>query len=282
MAIELAKEFRTEIVSADSRQFFREMNVGTAKPNAAQLEAVKHHLVNSHSINDDYNAGRFETDALECLLDIFSRHDFAILCGGSGLYVDLVCKGSDELPHKNPVLREQLNVLYKEKGIEVLQEKLKQLDPEFYAVIDLDNPHRLIRAIEVCIESGKKYSEMRTGKKLKRPFGIIKIGLEDDREKIYERINDRVDDMIKNHLLEEVKSLYDVRHLNALRSVGYNELFSFLDQKISLEEAVSQIKQHTRNFAKRQWTWFKKDKDMQWFRPGEKEAVISYINSKTN
>jgi len=281
MAIKLAREFRTEIVSADSRQFFREMNIGTAKPNAAQLAEVKHHLVNSHSIHDDYNAGRFEVDALECLMDIFSRSDYAILCGGSGLYVDLVCYGSDDVPPKNPVLREQLNNLYSEKGIEVLQEKLNELDPEFYQVMDQQNPHRLIRAIEVCMESGKKYSEIRTSKKMKRPFGIVKIGLEDEREKVYQRINDRVDRMMEDHLLEEVKTLYPFMHLNALQTVGYNELFGFLEKRFTLEEAVSLVKQHTRNFAKRQWTWFKKDKEMMWFHPTDADAVIGYINSKT-
>ena len=281
MAIKLAREFNTEIVSADSRQFFREMNVGTAKPSAAQLSEVKHHLINSHSIHDEYNAGRFESDALECLIKIFSKHDYAILCGGSGLYVDLVCYGSDDLPPKNSELRERLNNLFREKGIEALQQKLNELDPEFYKVIDLQNPHRLIRAIEVCVESGKKYSEIRASKKLKRPFDILKIGLEDERDKVYQRINDRVDSMMKDHLLEEVKTLYPFRHLNALRTVGYSELFSFIEDKFTLEETVSLIKQHTRNFAKRQWTWFKKDKEMMWFHPGDAVPVISYIKSKT-
>jgi tRNA dimethylallyltransferase len=281
LAISLAMEFHTEIVSADSRQFYREMNIGTAKPTVSQLALVKHHLIDSHSIKEDYNAGRFETDALECLLGIFSTNEFAILCGGSGLYVDLVCSGADELPARNPVLREQLNAVYKEKGIEVLQEKLKTLDPDFYKVIDLKNPHRLIRAIEVCMESGKKYSEMRSQKKSKRPFRIVKIGLEDEREKVYQRINERVDFMMNNHLLDEVKLLYPMRHLNALQAVGYSELFSFLDGQITIEEAVTMIKQHTRNFAKRQWTWFKKDKEIKWFRPGETQSVIEYISSKT-
>jgi len=279
LAIALAKEFHTEIVSADSRQFFREMNVGTAKPDADQLAEVKHHLVNSHSIQEDYSAGLFETDALECLLGIFMKHDFAVLCGGSGLYVDLVCKGSDELPAKNPVLREELNAMYSKLGIESLQSKLKELDPDFYNVVDLNNPHRLIRAIEVCLESGEKYSDLRSKKKSKRPFHIVKIGLEAERDRVYERINDRVEAMMKNHLLEEAKSLYPFRSLNALQTVGYSELFEFLDGKIKLEEAVSLIKQHTRNFAKRQWTWFKKDKDIKWFRPDETSAVIQYIYS---
>ena len=277
LSIRLAKEFRTEIVSADSRQFFREMNAGTAKPSSSQLEEVRHHLINSHSIHEDYNAGRFETDALEALIGIFSAHEFAVLCGGSGLYIDLVCKGTDDMPHRNPALREQLNATLKEKGITTLQETLQKLDPEYFKVIDLNNPHRLIRAIEVCMESGKKYSEMRTKKNAERPFRILKIGLEDEREIVYRKINERVDEMMKNGLLAEAKSLYPWRDLNALHTVGYKELFSFLDGNITLEEAFAQIKQHTRNFAKRQWTWFKKDKTMRWFRPEESDEVIRYI-----
>jgi tRNA dimethylallyltransferase len=257
------------------------MNVGTAKPSLTQLAEVKHHLINSHSIHDDYNAGRFETDALECLIEIFGKHDYAILCGGSGLYVDLVCKGTDELPQRNPSLREHLAAILKEKGIEELQEMLQKLDPEYYKDIDLNNPHRLIRAIEVCMESGKKYSDLRTMKRAKRPFRILKIGIEDEREKVYQKINERVDNMIDNGLLDEVKSLYSLRDLNAMHTVGYTELFSFLDKKISMDEAVLLIKQHTRNFAKRQWTWFKKENDMKWFRPAEKEQIISYIREET-
>jgi tRNA dimethylallyltransferase len=253
------------------------MNAGTAKPSSTQLEEVKHHLINSHSIHDDYNAGRFEADALECLLEIFSRNDYAILCGGSGLYVDLVCKGTDEMPQRNAELRERLGEILNDKGIGELQEMLRKLDPEYHQTIDLNNPHRLIRAIEVCMESGKKYSELRTMKNAKRPFRIIKIGLDDEREKLYQKINERVDSMMENGLLDEVQSLYHFRDLNALRTVGYSELISFLNKNISLDEAVQMIKQHTRNFAKRQWTWFKKDKELRWFRAEETEQIIAYI-----
>jgi len=280
MAIQVAKHFRTEIVSADSRQFFRELNIGTAKPSVAELNEVRHHLVNSLSIQDEYNAGRFETDALECILKIFSEKNIAVLCGGSGLYVDLVCQGSDEMPARNPELRDQLNELYKKNGLTALQEKLKLLDPEFYEIVDLNNPHRLIRALEVCISSGKKYSELRTSTKNKRPFTIVKIGLEDDREKIYRRIDERVDEMMNHHLLEEAKSLFQFRSLNALQTVGYSELFDFIDGNISLEEAVRLIKQHTRNYAKRQWTWFRKDNEIKWFHPGEKDGILEYISTK--
>lgn len=281
-AIRLAQHFHTEIVSADSRQFFREINIGTAKPSPAELMTVKHHLVNSLSIHDDYSAGKFETDALECILKIFDQHDYAILCGGSGLYVDLVCKGSDDLPPSDMTLRAGLNALLVEKGIGALQEKLRSLDPEFYDQIDLKNPHRIIRAIEVCMLSGRKYSELRTARKNKRPFGVIRIGIETDRKKVYALIDERVDRMMENNLLGEAKSLYPFRHLNALRTVGYSELFRFLDGNFTLDEAVSQIKQHTRNFAKRQWTWFKKDVETKWFGPEDTEAVLEHIASRNS
>ncbi len=257
------------------------MNVGTAKPSIAELAEVKHHLINSLSVSDNYSAGQFESDALESIVKIFSSADYAILCGGSGLYVDLVCKGTDDMPARNDELRSQLNEEYKTSGIGVLQEKLKKLDPEFYETIDLSNPHRLIRAIEVCITSGKKYSELRTNSKSKRPFNIIKIGLEDEREKLYERIDERVDSMMKNNLLAEAQSLIEYRSLNALQTVGYSELFEFMDGKLSLEEAVHLIKQHTRNYAKRQWTWFRKDKQIHWFTPRSRfEDIVSCIVSE--
>ncbi|MEO8086983.1 MAG: tRNA (adenosine(37)-N6)-dimethylallyltransferase MiaA [Bacteroidota bacterium] len=281
LAIKLAKHFHTEIVSADSRQFFREMNIGTAKPTADELGEAKHHLINSLSVFDDYSAGRFETDALECIRKIFANVDYAILCGGSGLYVQLVCNGSDKLPARNPELRSQLTILFNEQGIQALQEKLLNLDPEFYSRMDLNNPHRLIRAIEVCMESGKKYSELRTNARSKRPFKIIKVGLEEEREMIYQKIDERVDVMINNGLPDEVQSLLPARGLNALRTVGYSELFEFIDGKVSLPEAVSLIRQHSRNYAKRQWTWFKKDKEIAWFRPKDYEAIVEYISKGT-
>ena len=279
MAIKLAKHFGSEIVSADSRQFYREINIGTAKPSNDELDQVRHHLINSLSIHDSYSAGKFETDALECILKIFSISDYAILCGGSGLYVDLVCRGADEMPARNEVLRIELNDLFIREGIQAIQMKLKELDPEYYLNADLNNPHRLIRAIEVCITTGKKYSDLRTSKVNKRPFNIIKLGLEEDRDIVYRKIDERVDIMMKENLLDEAKGLYQFRDLNALQTVGYSELFDFLDGKLPLEEAVNLIKQHTRNYAKRQWTWFRKDKEVTWFRPKEYTEIISYITS---
>jgi tRNA dimethylallyltransferase len=240
---------------------------------------MPHHLINSLSIHDEYNAGRFEEDALKCIEQIFLKRDTAILCGGSGLYIDLVCKGSDNLPSRNSEIRDELTKLYKESGIEGLQKRLAALDPEFYTQVDVNNPHRMIRALEVCILTGKKYSELRKGKKKQRAFSIIKIGLEDEREKVYQRINERVDEMMKQGLLEEAKKLYPHRHLNALQTVGYKELFDYLDEKISLPEAVNRIKQHTRNYAKRQWTWFRKDKEIHWFSPTEYEKIIMVLSN---
>ena len=257
------------------------MNVGTAKPSPEELAEVRHHLVNSLSVYDDYSAGKFETDALECILKIFSDHDYAILCGGSGLYVELVCSGADELPVKNEELRSQLNKLFSEKGVTALQEKLLKLDPEFYHEVDLNNPHRLIRAIEVCLVTGKKFSDLRTSRKNKRPFNIIKVGLEDEREKVYQQIDQRVDLMIARNLLGEARSLHDARHFNALRTVGYTELFEFIDGKLSFEEAVKQIKQHTRNYAKRQWTWFRRDQSIRWFKPDNLQEISEFIFSRS-
>lgn len=279
LAIQLARQYHTEIVSADSRQFYREMTIGTAKPAPDELKEVKHHLINSLSVFEDYNAGRFETDALECILDVFSRSNFAVLCGGSGLYVDLVCRGADDLPPGNAALRAELAKLLEENGIGALQSKLRELDPEYFNRVDLQNPHRLIRAIEVCIGTGKKYSELRTEKRERRPFKIIRVGLEDERENIYRRIDERVDRMMHDGLLREVQSLFEARRLNALQAVGYRELFEFMEGKFSLEEAVRRIKQHTRNYAKRQWTWFRRDKEIKWFRPGAEGRVIDYINA---
>lgn len=256
------------------------MNIGTAKPSPDELDQVRHHLINSLSIHDSYSAGQFETDALECILKIFSISDYAILCGGSGLYVDLVSRGADEMPARNEGLRLELNDLFKRDGIQAIQMKLKELDPEYYLTADINNPHRLIRAIEVCMTTGKKYSDLRTSKVNKRPFNIIKIGLEEERELVYRMIDERVDRMMNENLLDEAKSLFQFCDLNALQTVGYSELFDFLDGKSSLEEAINLIRQHTRNYAKRQWTWFRKDKEITWFRPKDYTEIISYITSR--
>src|ERR1035437_2530207 len=297
-AIDIAKELGTEIISADSRQFFREMTIGTAKPNAEELKSVKHHFINSLSIQDEDNAGMFERDALKVLEKIYSKNNVAVMAGGSGLYINAVCNGFDDVPHADKEIRANIIEMYKHQGIEYLRDTLKKLDEEHYRKIDIKNPHRLIRAIEVCMVTGKKYSEMRkkdnsppTPKGEKQPgsqekirsFTTIKIGLEMEREKLYERINTRTDNMMREGLLEEVKALAPFRAggvtLNSLQTVGYKELFNFIDGKHELNRAVELIKQNTRNFAKRQMTWWRKDKEIKWFNPDEKEKIMEYIKS---
>lgn len=277
LAIKLAQHFATEIISADSRQIFKEMTIGTAKPSPEELSLVKHHFVDSHAISEEFSVGHFEKQGLETLNHIFNTHQTAIMAGGSGLYVKAITQGFDELPLIPASLREQLNARLREYGIAPLQEQLKELDPEYYAAVDVHNPQRVIRALEVCLHSGKKFSEYRIQNQKKRPFKTIKIGLEMQREKLYERINQRVELMMQAGLLKEVKSLFAHRQLNALQTVGYQELFEYLDGTCSMEEAVSQIKQNTRRFAKRQLTWFKKDPEIHWFEAGENRKIIQFI-----
>ncbi len=279
MSIQLAKAFDTEILSADSRQFFKEMSIGTAKPTATEMGNIKHHFIDSHSISEEYNVGKFETEAIQVLNTLFETKDYAILVGGSGLYIDAVCNGLDELPEASAEIRQQLKSLYEQKGIIALQEQLKVLDLLYYNQVDLNNPQRLMRALEVCMSTGKTYSEQRAGKTKARNFTTIKIGLNTSREELYNRINARVDEMINQGLLDEVKSLVSYQNKNALQTVGYKELFDYLENKTSLEQAIELIKQHTRNFAKRQLTWFKRDEQIQWFEPNEFEKIKQYISS---
>lgn len=265
MAIALARLFQTEIVSSDSRQFFREMTIGTAVPDPEELEAARHHFIQHISIKDPYSVGDFERDALELLDQLFKTHDQVIMAGGSGLYADALIKGMDQFPDVNPEIRSNLNKMLKDEGIEILQNMLKEKDPEHYSNIDAQNPHRLIRALEICIGTGKPYSSFLNQPKPERPFTTIKVGLKADRELIYERINKRVDLMMAAGLLSEAEGLYPYKDLNALQTVGYKELFDYIDGKSTLEEAVEEIKKNTRRFAKRQLTWYRKDPDIQWF-----------------
>lgn len=265
MSIKLAKHFNTEIISADSRQFYKEMHIGTAAPTPSELASAKHHCIHHKSVEDNYSVGDFEKEAITTLEALFKTNDIVILVGGSGLYVDAVTKGLDEFPKVDPNIRIALNETLNSKGIIPLQERLKVLDPKSYNTIAIDNPHRLIRALEVCIGSNKAYSSFLTSTHKTRPFKTISIGLTADREVIYERINQRVDVMMTEGLLDEVKRLYAKQHLNALNTVGYKELFKFLDQQWTLDVAVSEIKKNSRRFAKRQLTWFKKNTDTLWF-----------------
>lgn len=273
-AIALAQKFSSEIISADSRQFYKEMKIGTARPAATELFNVPHHLLGHISIQQNYTVADFVKDATEKISALFKRHDLLVLCGGSGLYVDALCNGLDDLPDSNPEIKLKLTTTLEKEGIAKLQEQLAELDPEYYRSIDLNNPHRLIRAIEVCLITGKKFSELRSGKKVQHPFNIIKIGLNLERSVLYERINQRVNQMMQEGLLEEVKSLYAHRQLKALKTVGYTEIFDFLENKISLEQAVQLIQQNSRRYAKRQLTWYRKDAQLNWLNLSEKENAM--------
>lgn len=278
LAIKLAKFYNTEIVSADSRQFYREMDIGTAKPSAEELNSVKHHFINSHSIQDPFTVGNYEKQVMKLLERLFIEHDQVILAGGSGLFINSVCNGFDELPVAAEETRERLNLLFNEKGIEYLQERLKKADPVYFAEVDINNPQRIIRALEVYESTGKAFSTYRSKSSKKRPFNIIKIGLNTRRDKLYQQINLRVDQMIEKGLIEEVISLISFRDLNALNTVGYTEIFNYLDGDYSKDEAIEKIKQNTRRFAKRQLTWFKKSGDMMWFEPESFQDIINYLD----
>jgi len=280
MAISLAQYFKTEIISADSRQFYREMSIGTAKPDAEELAAAPHHFINSHSIAQDYSAGDFEREALRLLDKLFEQHDVVVMVGGSGLFVRALCEGLDDLPKAGEEVRERLNNEMAQLGIEKMKERLKAIDPAYYQVADVDNPQRVVRALEVFEATGNPMSFYHKKDVDKRPFNILTIGLNMGRSQLYERINLRVDRMMETGLLEEVNSLLQFRSKPALLTVGYAELFDYLDGNISLEDAVDKIKQNSRRYAKRQITWFKKYGDTSWFQPTETAAIIAFINSK--
>ena len=283
LSIEIAKYFNTEIISSDSRQFYKEMNVGTAVPSVDELNQVPHHFIQNLSIHDKYSVGQFENDAIAKLNELFKNHNIVVMAGGSGLYVDVVLKGMDNFPAVDPEIRENLKLQLEQNGIELLQEQLKKLDLETFLKIDIENHQRVIRALEICIGTNKPYSSFLTHSMSKRNFIPIKIGLVADRNIIYDRINERVDKMMANGLLEEAKTLVDYKNLNALQTVGYRELFCYLENEISLEFAIEEIKKNTRRFAKRQLTWYKKDKEITWFDFKEnKQTIIDFIKAKIN
>jgi tRNA dimethylallyltransferase len=278
LAIEIAKHFNCEIISADSRQFFKEMTIGTAVPSNEELEAAPHHFIQNKSILESYTVGDFERDAITKLDQLFNNNNYAVLVGGSGLYIDAVLKGFDDFPDIAPEVRLEIVTHYETHGIEYLQKQLEELDPEHYAKVAKENPQRLMRALEVCVGSGKPYSSFLNIKKNSRNFTQIVIGLEADREVMYERINQRVDLMVKAGLIEEVRSLYPHKNLNALQTVGYRELFSYFDNEFSLEFALEEIKKNTRRFAKRQKTWFKRTDGATWFDyKTAPSQIINYI-----
>lgn len=279
LAINLAQYYQTEIISADSRQFYREMEIGTAKPSPDELNVAKHHFINSHSISEIFNVGDYEREAIELIALLFKDHDILILVGGSGLYINAIVNGFDNIPSSSTMVRDKYNRLLIQEGISVLQDKLKNIDPEFYNEVDLNNPQRLIRALEVFETSGKPFSEYRTKVKKERNFNIIKIGLSSDRQKLYENINHRVDMMINFGLINEVEGLRSFRHLNPLNTVGYSELFEYFDGIYTIEEAIGKIKQNTRRFAKRQLTWFNKYEDIKWFQPDNPGIITAYLDA---
>lgn len=281
--IRLARHFSSEIISADSRQFFREMKIGTAVPPEEELALVPHHFIGHKSIFEEYSVGDFERDAIQKIDELFKEHNVLFMVGGSGLYVDAVTKGLNDFPKTDPKIRKKLNRRFQEKGIKTLQEELKKRDPGYYGKVDLENPHRIIRALEICISTEKPYSSFLNQHKEKRPFQNLKIGLDAPRETIYSRIETRVDEMMEKGLLEEVRTLLPHKKLNALNAVGYKELFQYLEDEISLDLAISEIKKNTRRFAKRQLTWFKKDPEIVWFPyDGPLEEILRFIAQKTS
>ena len=281
LSIQLANYFNSSIISCDSRQFYKEMAIGTAVPDEDELAAATHYFIQNRSIFDEYNVGQFEKDALATLDDLFQENSTQIMVGGSGLYVNAVLDGLDDFPDVNPSIRKELTDQLEEKGIDFLQEKLKKLDLESYKSIAIENPQRLIRALEICIGTKKPYSSFKNKPKTERNFNSIKIGLTAERPILYDRINKRVDLMIDKGLLEEAKNLYEYRHLNALQTVGYKELFSYFNGDFTKEFAISEIKKNTRRFAKRQLTWFRKDEDILWFDfKTPTETIISEVKKR--
>ena len=277
LAVELGKHFQTEILSADSRQFYRELEIGTAKPNSDELSQVKHHLINSHSFRELVDAGTYERLALSILQELFNSHNEVIAVGGSGLYIQALCEGLDPVDLRDDDLRAKLAQL----TLEELQAQLKLADPEYFETVDKNNPQRLMRALEVITLTGEKYSAIRTGKKQNRDFNIIKIGLNEDREVLYQRINDRVDRMIEDGLEAEVKSFLPFKNEYTLQTVGYTEFFDYFEGKISRQEAIELIKRNSRRYAKRQLTWFRRDAEIKWFTIKDIDEIITYINSQT-
>ncbi len=278
LSVEIAKYYQTEIISCDSRQMYKEMKIGTAVPDPQTLKAIPHHFIGSHSIHDYYNASKFEIEVIEKLQFLFKDKDVVLMTGGSMMYIDAICKGIDDLPEVDSELRISLTERYKSEGIESLRNELRYYDPEYYKIVDLKNPKRIIHALEICIMTGSPYSKFRTNQLKKRPFNIIKIGLNLEREVLYYRINQRVENMFEAGVEKEAFDLYQFRHLNSLNTVGYRELFDYFDGKTKIEEAKEKIKANSRKYARKQLTWFRHDIKISWFTPEMKNEIIAYIN----
>ena len=273
ISLKLAEFLGSPVLSADSRQIYKDLPIGTAAPTLEEQAQIKHYFVGTLQLNDYYSASRFEEDAITLLADLFQTHETIVMSGGSMMYIDAVCRGIDEIPTIDETLRADLRDLYHSEGIEPIRRQLKLLDPVFYKQVDLQNHKRVIHALEICLMAGKPYSSLRTDKPKERPFNILKIGLQREREELYERINHRVDKMMEQGLLEEARSVYHLRHLNSLNTVGYKELFNYFSGDWTLEFAIEKIKQNTRIYSRKQMTWFKRDKEISWFHPEQLEEI---------
>lgn len=280
LSIRLARHYAAPVLSTDSRQVYRGMPIGTAQPSDDQLQVAEHHFIASHDIKDNLSCGEYEVQALERLGKLFADHDYVVAVGGSGLYVRALCEGMDDLPQADESLRAELGRRLEAEGVGALAEQLRELDPVYYEVVDRSNPARVVRALEVCLQTGRPYSEQRTGERRSRPFGIVKIGVDLPRTELYDRINRRVDQMLADGLEAEARALHPYRELNALQTVGYREFFDYFDGRTGYDEAVELIKRNSRRYAKRQLTWFRRDPEIRWFRPDDDDAILEYIGSE--
>lgn len=280
LAVTLARHYSAPIISTDSRQVFRGLAIGTAQPTAEELAAATHYFIADREVEDDFNCGRYEVEALELLDRLFAKDDYVVAVGGSGLYVQALCEGMDDLPEADPALRENLKSRLTSDGIESLVEELRHLDPAYASEVDLCNPARVMRALEVCLATGRPYSEQRHGTATERPFRIVKVGTDMPRDILYDRINRRVDMMVEDGLIEEARAMYPKRHLNSLQTVGYRELFDHFAGNTTLDEAIELIKRNSRRYAKRQLTWFRRDASIGWFAPSDIEHIIEFIDTK--
>lgn len=280
LCLDIARHFNIPVINADSRQIYKELSIGTAKPTEKEIQDIKHYFVDTLSLQDYYSASIFEQQVLELLDNLFLENDYALMSGGSMMYIDAVCDGIDDIPTIDDATRETMKRRLKDEGLERLVEELHRLDPEYYAIVDRQNPKRVVHALEICTMTGKTYTSFRKKVKKERPFKIVKIGLNRDREELYGRINARVDQMMKEGLLNEARNVYQLKDLNALNTVGYKELFKYIEGIWSLDEAVERIKGNTRRYARKQLTWYKKDPMIRWFHPNQREEIINYILSE--
>ncbi len=280
LSLRLAERLKTDIISSDSRQLYMNLKIGTAAPTAAQLARVQHYFIGTLQLTDYYSAAQYETEVLELLSTLFLKKEIVILSGGSMMYIDAVCKGIDDIPTVDNETRTLMLQRYESEGLDTLCSELKLLDPEYYKIVDLKNPKRVIHALEICYMTGKTYTSFRTRSIKERPFNIIKIGLNREREELYKRINERVDNMMQEGLLDEAKAVYPYKHLNPLNTVGYKELFKYLDGEWELTYAIEKIKQNSRIYSRKQMTWFKRDPEIMWFHPEQEKEILQFIENK--